>query len=57
MQNDTAPLRFGTVFKQIDRLPGSQHRAAILYGIDRLVCVSAALMWAGISSGPSVVWR
>jgi len=55
MKHQFAPMRAPPVFKKIKPLPGPQRRSPPLIGMPIEVWVSAALIWAGMSSGPSVV--
>ena len=55
-ERDVALMRRGAMLDQIDALPGAEHHAPALTGIDRLTSVSIDLMWLGMSSGPSSAW-
>ena len=56
MQNDLAPVRRAAMLEQIDALPGAEHHLPDATGIESWVCVSAARIWLGMSSGPSASW-
>ena len=57
VQHHPPPVRRRPVLEHIDPLPGSQRQPPSITGIESCVCVSAARMWAGMSSGPSTVCR
>ena len=50
-----ALMRRGAMLDEVDTLPGAEHHPPIT-GIPRLTSVSMALMWLGMSSGPSSAW-
>ena len=56
MQHHLPPMRLCTVLEQIDPCQVPSTGTPSDTGIATEICVSAALIWAGMSSGPSVVW-
>ena len=56
-QDEGAAVRRGAVLEQEDALPGAELQPTVGDGMVSWVWVSALLMWAGMSSGPSSLWR
>ena len=50
-------MRRRAVLEQEDALPSAELQPSVGDGMLSWVWVSALLMWAGMSSGPSSLWR
>jgi hypothetical protein len=56
VERDIPLMRARAMLDEKDPLPAAEHHLPSFTGIERLTAVSIALMWLGMSSGPSSAW-